>query len=791
MIHLAKQPLAGLCAAFSAGIVLAHYFPADPTVWIILALFAGLLGGIFSFKESLSVIGSWMVLAGAVFLGAGYMGVAELTLPASHIAVSPPLDEVAVVGRVVTPVEVSKDVVRFDLDVKGVEVAAGQLDPRCGRVRMAVALDVEGGEMAGLVPGALIRGEAVLEAPRTYDNPGGFDLRGYLGRQGIFLTGFVGYPEFLSILQPAAWWWPDRVVWAIRGWLGKILDRWVAPENSTVLAWLGVAPEKVRGLSNALLLGARGGLDAELRTDFQVSGLFHLLAISGLHVGIIAGLLHYVLLLFIRNFKARAAAVFAGVASYGIITGFSPSVARAVLIIGLYLGAKFLDRKPSGLNILASAAFILLILDPRRLFDIGFQLTFVSTLGILTLNSPIGAAIRRIYSGPGSTIISVSIAAQLATAPLTAFYFNRIGGWSFIPYIPLAPLVAFSLASGVGGLLLMVVPVAGRVLLMCHGVSLALMIKAACLISKWPGSTLRVARPHWIIMVTFIMGLVFLAIGSRIKFAGILILVLAVIGYEFTPVWNANDELIVNYLDVGNGDAILIQIQGGDAILIDAGGLYDSTFDLGQHVVAPALRALGVRNLAVAVVTHPHPDHQNGMKYILEDFQVGELWVPSENFNVPVLPDLLNLAKENNIHVRVLDDRGIFLRRAVNLNNRSLILGLKYGSCKMLFPGDAEVEAEENLLRYSDELRSDVLKIGHHGSRTSTSQAFLSLVNPTISIIPCGWNNRFGHPHEEVLHRLKYHESVEKILRSDFNGMVTVRTDGQTIRVTARPWGMI
>ncbi len=754
-----------------------------PVLALVCAATAILLAG--RMKQVPSTI---LCAAAAGALGISLINMTLFSLPPDHIAVSPPEGEIAVVGRITGPLEKTNSGWRFVLAVAGIETGPGKVEKVKGKVRLSIGDNEPDRELLEqLTYGAWVRVETVLAQVSGFHNAGGYDGKTALAGKGIFLTGSVSYTEFITVLQPGPDYHPVALIFCLRNHILKLLDTYAVPVHAGFLARFDVEAETVRTLSRALLVGDRTELQESLKLNFQEAGLMHLLAISGLHIGIIAWLFSSLFRFLPAGLRTRSAAVMILITLYGIVTGATPSVMRAVLIIDIYLLGKCLNRSVDLLNVLGCSAAILMVINPATVFNISFQLTFTATLGIVLLMKPIENLLAWVPSRWVRQVMAVSLAAQFATAPLTAVNFHRIGGWSFLPYIFLIPVVTGALTLGIAGLCLSPVPYLGAWLLQLHGWCIAALAAAADFMATLPGVTCRVITPG---IGTLGLALTFLALLAlwpryrQLVWVWPVALFLTLGAYS-----NGNGklnpgELSICFFDVGNADATLVSLPSGEHILVDAGGIFNSDFDVGRNVVAPALRTMGVQNLACIAVTHPHPDHHLGVFSIIREFSVGELWVPSRISKNPVHGKLLDLATEIGIPVREMDCSPDLNYLTLDANNRSLILGIEYGAFRCILPGDAEHEAETGLLDYGSALNSDVLKAGHHGSRTSSSPAFLNRVCPALILIPCGRNNQFGHPHRVTLNNMEALIPEPVILQSDTSGMTRVITDGRTWSVT-------
>ena len=554
-------------------------------------------------------------------------------------------------------------------------------------------------------------------------------------------------------------------------------------------------------LADALLLGRRETLDRELADRFAKSGLVHLLAISGTHVALVGAVL-VLLGRVARLSRARTAALaIVLVALYLAVIGAPPSAVRSGVMMALSLLAVVLQRPSAALPIVAAAALAILALEPMAALDIGFQLSFAGVLGILLLR---GAMWRRLperwrrgkIRRPVLESLVVSLAAFLTTAPVVAHHFGQVAPVSIVANLPAIPLTSLALIGiGAAAVTEPVAPPLARLLADGAGAALDLLNVVVDVAVAIPGGHAAVARPQWPLWaaaaVVFLLALdaagkmrapVRWALAGMSACAAFLVLPVAAVA-------TGGGELEIAFIDVGQGDAVALRTPAGRWLLVDA-GLIDEGFDAGEKRVLPYLRARGAGRVEAMVLTHPHADHIGGAAAVMRGMEVGRLIEPGLPFGSPVYLDVLRVAEERGVpwHAarqdRSLHVDGVellflwpsadILDAVSDANDISAVIHVRYGAFSALLTGDAGAEVEERLARkYGRSLRSDVLKAGHHGSRTSTSPAFLDAVTPELAVISCGRRNRYGHPAPEVLRRLEG-RGIE-IARTDVEGTVVVK----------------
>ena len=634
-------------------------------------------------------------------------------------------------------------------------------------------------DLEKLRSGDRVRIWTYLRRPGSYRNPGSFDVEEYYGRHRISLVGSVKSALLVERLTPAPLWlsWISHVRAHVRSRIEEVFGR------------IGRLGDEAPGVVIALLIGDRSLIPAEAATLYQRAGTFHVIAISGAHVGLLVWLLFTGLRKVGVALVPALSVLLATLPLYAVLCGGRPSVIRAVVMGLCVVSAKLLGMDSPGLNGLGLSALVLLTFRPLDLFDPGFQLSFVAAGCILVFAGPLAGFLGSRFGKVGS-LFSVSLAAQAGVVPIMAWHFCRL-----TPVALLANLIVMPLAGGlmVSGALLVVladVPWLGdglgwMVWLLVKGLtfssSVALMI---------PGGSIRVLHPSiwWI----FAYLLVVLATGvvrcHRAGTVALLLLTLLLVAQpqSTTP----SNRLRLTALDVGHGDALLFELPGERRILVDGGGSYRQPFDVGENVVVPALLHLGVRQLDAVVVTHADSDHIGGVPAVVSNLRVGEIWLGAPAWHRSSYRELRARARDRHVAVgqlRVGDERrlgeallqvlsgGTAGDNAGGSNDESIVLRVKYGKAVVLLMGDAGEAVERRLVRSGEPMRADVLKVGHHGSQSATLPAFLEAIRPRVALVSTNGSGLFRLPAPRVLHRLS--ERSITTLRTDRDGAVTVSLD--------------
>jgi competence protein ComEC len=649
--------------------------------------------------------------------------------------------------------------------------------PARGRLRALLF-----GPPSPLQPGDRVRVTLDLRPARSFRNPGA-DGAGSArpGRPSLIATGRT---ETIDRRPPGGmpWWLRTRLA----------IHRVVVRELPAVPA----------ALLEGLLIGERRRLPAGLLADFRAAGVVHVLAISGFNVALVAGAV--VVTLRLLRVPARPAAALACLTLLGFaaVVGPEPSVLRATVMGVLAASAELVGREARTWNGLAAALIVLLAAEPGSLTDPGLQLSFAATAGILHLARPLALRLRPTLGHGLGMAIAVSVAAELAVAPLVALHFGQL---SLVG--PLANLAVVPLAAGatmLGLLALGVTAVAGWAGHLLFQTLWALLVGLRLLVrglAALPGAWIPIPPPPaWSVAAGGLALLLLPLAGARRahRVAVAALGLAAALGPA--ALLRPDGQLRVLMLDVGQGEAILVRGPDGAAVLVDAAGGGAGRSDRGERVVVPALRRAGVLRLAAVALTHGDPDHAGGLLGVLAGVPVGEVWLPAGSaaagwddvlagLGVPTRP----LARGDRLTLGPLLITALHPPRpapghpappATDPNNGSLVLRVEWGLATVLLMGDAERPVERALLDAGLPLRSLVLKVGHHGSRHATGGPFVEAVGPRLALISAGAGNPFGHPAPEVLWRLA--GAGVEAARTDRDGAVEVWSDGS--RLSWRRW---
>lgn len=571
----------------------------------------------------------------------------------------------------------------------------------------------------------------------------------------------------------------------------------------------------------AMLFGGYQGIRPELLEAFTITGIVHILSVSGSHITLMAGTANIVGRFLHMSPRATAVLATGVILFYSLLAGAIPPVIRSALMGILTLLALTAGRERDDQHILGLVALGLLLYSPLWLFDISFQLSFGATAGLLYLAPPLRERLRKKLPVFVADSLAVTIGAQLSVLPIIAWYFNVLSLSSLLANLVIAPIVEWIIVAGLlAGLLASLLPWAGKVVFLLASVVLGLVYELSRWVAALPGSQIYMPTFSWWGEILYYMGLDWLIIDGEHKkrlmscggMGGKLrdskgwqaVFLLGVLAVVFCcwQMWCNNKEMQVHFIDVGQGDSALVITPHGRAFMVDTGGVREGSYDIGSRVDVPYLLHYGVQKLDYIFLTHAHDDHAGGVKGILTKIPVGAIGIGHEGAGdylqafgtgeigkikkllVPlqegssieldgVRIDMLYSPESRKVQESQLQATG---------NEFSNLIRVSYGEASFLFTGDLVAEQEQQVLANGTNVASTVLKVGHHGSRTSSSQEFLTAVNPGWAVISCGYNNSFGHPHKEILNRLTSCTKAE-ILRTDQQGAIVFRTDGKSIKV--------
>lgn len=625
----------------------------------------------------------------------------------------------------------------------------------------------------------------ILKKPSQARNPGEFDFCGYYKTQGIYYQMFG---KQMELTDPSFWRYRDGL-YRLRQTAGRILDELCEPQDA--------------GIFKAAVLGDKTSLDEEVRNLYQRNGIAHLLAISGLHISLVGLGLYRILRRAGFGYGGAGALGMALIVSYGIMTGASSSVVRAVLMVLLYMLAEYLGRSYDMLSAAGAACVLLLWESPGLLSQGGLWLSFCA-VGAIGGLGPWMIEKLEVKGAPGKALV-LSGSVQLATCPVILYYFYQYPMYGAVLNLAVIQLMAYVVISGILGILLGAVWLPAGMLAVGSGHYILDFYLQLC---RWcqrlPGANLVMGKPGlWQIGAYLLLLALLLWTVSSLKNRGIKrrvrqgVLAAGMLAC-FLVLWQLPVKgLEVTWLDVGQGDGMCIRTR--EAVILVDGGSSDNK-KLGKNTLVPYLKSLGIRQVDYAVVSHGDKDHTSGISYILEengDIHIENLvlpWLGREDESYRPLVELMErhggrvhwMQEGESIRAGAMSLSCIYhgdQRKKRDRNEHSLLLELDYEGVLMLLTGDMSSEGEKDVLKKQGEAVKDIflLKAAHHGSKYSSCEEFLKLTDPEWTVISCGEGNSYGHPHKEVLERLHSHGS--NVLITKDTGAITVQVEGGKIKL--------
>lgn len=695
-----------------------------------------------------------------------------------QIAEVSPWQEIVLKGIVENTAKNAAGKLRADITVKEAWISEDIISRESFEARLLTD------EISGLQQGDKISFRGTIIPISEKRNPYQFDYKSYLNRRGIYvqvrLDSLISHEQNESRLS---WnWWRIKAL--------KLVERNFNNETAPI--------------AKALLLGYKQDLEGASKQAFARAGLSHIMAVSGLHVGFIIAPFWFVIPFFWSKKYGRVLGLTGLILilyCYAGITGFSASVVRASVMAGLLTFGKLFNKSPNSINLTGVAAIVLLTINPAQLFEVGFQLSFSAVLIILLVLPVIQHALPywlrlRWYAKPLMVII-VSIVVQLGLYPVQVFYFGEVSLISplanalFVPLlglvVPFALLCVFvsSVFPALGAWLN--VPAEFFLIGMNRFVNFSSILDWAWMKANLPSLLLF---PFWMALIFFIAS--WRTQQIRWKWLAITLLLFGVVQIEGIMNKFEKPELKITVFDVGQGDAALVETPNGKQILIDV-GVWSPGYDSGESIILPHLKEVGIDKLEAVILSHPHADHIGGILSLINGIEIEKIYNSGYEYDSNLYENYLALARSKRIEIESIKagdkieiDPSLLIlvlgpegqKFNSDPNQHSIVLNIVYGESEFLFTGDAGEDQEKRLIEnYGDLLDTDFLKVGHHGSRTSSEIEFLNKVTPEIAVVSLAERNRFKHPHPEAVLRIQetgtelYFTSRDKALIFGSDGM--------------------
>lgn len=688
-------------------------------------------------------------------------------------------DNMTIIGYICNPPDTRQSKAVYDINVLYIEEKSA-IKKVSGKIRVSILLDKKS-EIYNF--GDVIKIKGRLKKPEGKRNFGGFDYRAYLFQKGITATMFSKKAKKLGVYP-----------------VNSVVKLAFSARAKTIQFFKMNLPKNISAILSGLVLGIKGEIQRDTLEGFKDTGIMHLLAVSGLHVGIIYKMLQE--LFYYLGLSRNLSLLLQGfiIIFYCCISGLTPSVVRATIMIIIMILSNLTVRQYDSVNSLCIAALIILVNNPLSLFSISFQLSFCAALGIIIFYDFFR---NRLSMLPRflSDSMAAGISAQILVLPFSAYYFNKISILGLISTPIVAPAASAALVLGfISSILSFCFLPLGKILVKISGFIIMLIEKVVVFLSKCPFAYIIIPQVNPFLLFTYF---VILALSVKLiikkedtKRLGYIVLCVMIF-ISFIFIIPKGNIVEVTFIDVGQGDSIFIRTDNNKTILIDGGGIssyYSGTFDVGLDTVKPFLYAKGVRDIDIMVFTHFDVDHVQGLLSLMKEMNV--------NMILYGMPDDSKFYKEmvqtaKNKHIKVVSiGRGdkfqignvLFEvlhpskeKSSYTSNDSSVVLKMAYGDVTFLFTGDLEHAGEMEILSSYNNIHSDVLKLGHHGSRTSTSEKFLEAVEPKFAVVSAGKDNKFGHPAADVLYLLK--NKGVRVLRTDTQGGITFKIRNKRVKI--------
>ncbi|WP_279326774.1 DNA internalization-related competence protein ComEC/Rec2 [Bacillus litorisediminis] len=621
-------------------------------------------------------------------------------------------------------------------------------------------------------PGIVCQFAGLIEEPARASNFNAFNYRNYLHSQEVFWIF-----EAQSFQKSDCM--PNPVTLSFTSL--QYLQEWMIKQLKQSL------PSPTKEIVLALVLGNRIEMDSEVKDAYEKLGIVHLLAISGLNIGLITAVLFGI---FIRAGLTREGSttlLLTVLPIYAVLAGASPSVVRAVFMAWIVLLCYLFKVRLSIIHVFFISFTVILIFQPFSIYAVGFQLSYGVTLSLLL-------SIRHILAlqiTPWKASLAVSFVSSLSSLPFLLYHFFSFSPYSILLnllYVPLFSLILLPL-SWILALLVLAAGSAPAFLVTISNHLITAADEIALFMMDIPYTSIILGRPSLIQIVIIIMGflLVFILMEARKGKWFMYFPIFTLICFDLILPKPSGEITAIN---VGQGDAILINLPyNAGTYLIDSGRsdenqmkAEESKYIAAETVIIPYLHSLGITEIDKFLITHGDNDHAGGALTLMEDLKINEVVIGKKSANSDLEIEIVGNAKKADIPIKVVQKgdywktgNGHYVILApegteTNENDSSIVLHATIGQESFLFTGDISIEKEERLVRLFPNLKADYLKVGHHGSQTSTGIAFLKAVSPNMAIISVGKNNWYGHPHQEVLKNLKKQDI--QLFRTDQNGAI-------------------
>lgn len=789
-----RRPLWSLFCVLCIGILIAKNVTI-PISYLFLFFACFLFGSVLFFKKDF--ISTCFLYISVLLLG-GLLYFHSILLPKNHIAkildITRPR-RVVLIGRVLSPSETrktfyGKQYSKFVLSAEGL-IYKGLKRKVKGKVLVLAYVP-----KLILAPTQKVQLYGRLSLPRRATNPGQFDYREYLSRRDIYTILKVDKSRNIKVLGYGPNFSVSKFSYRIRDYIKDLIERYIHYPQSDVL--------------KAMLLGDRTAVSYRMNDIFLKTGTMHILAVSGLHIGLLVTLFIIILRLLRLPEVVRVIFIFMSLVIYCFIVNFRPSATRSAIMIAILILGRYLRKEADPINTLALSGIILLVINPKQLLDVGFQLSFLTVGAILFTYPKIS---KSLFQGKVLKLKSklsfakeifikafiVSVVAWVASAPLVARYFNIVTPLSIfinifvclILYLIMAESILFCFVSFLSDNLAYI---------FSHNVnvSISLLINSINSMARLPFAYLRVPTPKWWLIFGFYFLIIIFINRKRLHIKTVYFVILLLLMAN-SIIWAKvysfkTNKLRLSFLDVGNGDAILIEFPyNGGNILIDGGKAYG--YDMGRFVVAPYLWSRGIVSLDMVVATHPDNDHLGGLVYILDNFVVRNYADNGIKADTEIYIKCEQILTKRDIHRYILH-RGDRIKGFKDVtievlnppfykfsddNNNSIALRLTYKDFSALFLADIEGKAFKDIFTNNvNKLSATVVKIPHHGYGFGDMIGdFVTDIAPKISIISTGAER----PLSVIADTFKRNKIKSRILSTNESGCIFIISDGKIHKI--------
>ena len=711
------------------------------------------------------------------------------------------LDEpIRVIGTIAEDASVAAEDVRVVIDVERIEYD-GRPYVLTGRLQAGVAGSISRPRAATWTKGRAIDAPVALRTLDVWRDPGSSSERWQRLHRTFDVSGSIKSGALVAVR--AGPWWREAEA-AVRAYVRDTSERFVKPRDPQSAA-----------IVTAILIGDRAGLDVSVQRRLQAAGTYHVIAISGGNVALLTALCFVLTRGLVRSARAPATVTIVVVLGYSAILGNDPSIERAVAAATLYFALSLAGLVPDAVDLLAVVAMAVVIVDPLVTIDVGAWLSFGATFGIIVGARRIAVHLRPARANDrhglralaartltvATTLVAATLSAEIVLLPISAGVFSRVSvaglalNFVAIPAMSIVEVAGFVMVGCARWW-----PAGATVSAAIVDVASRAIVRSTALLDVVPWLSWRVppVGVGWAVLYYAAWAGVVWMVRPRHRAVAVLVASATAIVISSAPFASGgppSGEARLTMLDVGQGDGLVLQAPSGQTLLIDSGGL-GAAFDIGGRVVTPALWALGTRRLDWLLFTHPDADHIGGALSVATDLRPREIW---EGVPVPKNAERAQLeaaARSRGVGWRQLQagDRLVLgalvidvlhparpdWERQKSRNDDSVVLRLQLGDVAILLTGDAGAEFESHFVPDPPLPSLRVLKVGHHGSRSSSSARFIDTLRPQAALISVGRSNLFGHPAPDVLARLNAHGT--KIFRTDRDGAVSVTTDGRSVR---------